>query len=288
MKDAEPDYRYTQEDLLYMMGRLRDPRSGCPWDLEQTPASIIRYSIEEVYELADVIERDQLDYANYRDELGDVLLQVVFLTQFATEDGAFEFADVTDNLCRKMIRRHPHVFPSGKLYAQTGEKSLLDSASEVSDSWEAIKAAERGDRPLSLFDNIPVGLPALSRALKFQKRAAKIGLDWSDVQGALNKVDEESAELRLALDRIEHSAAPDVEPAPDNIAEIDAELGDLLFSVVNVARKLKRDPEQLLRGAVTKFAGRAEFVSEHLQKDTTGAVASAQEIDRLWQKSKTS
>lgn len=317
--------KYSLDDLVYMMGRLRDPQTGCPWDLEQSPQSIINYSIEEVYELAEVIERDTLDYSAYKDELGDVLLQVVFLSQFAAEKGEFELHDVITHLCEKMIRRHPHVFPNGELRqsiarAQTDEpddgKTLDKSATQqneslssgqVTEQWDAIKRKERGvkEAEQGMFDSIPLQLPALVRAHKVQKKAAKIGLDWASAQGALDKVLEECRELQELLpqhlpdtigasketgddSRLAVRQESVAQNSADTFGAIDEELGDLLFSVVNVVRKLGRNPEQILRVATQKFAQRAEFVDEKLHSQSTAhsGVSSPQEIDAYWRAAK--
>ena len=212
-------------DLAAIMARLRDPDGGCPWDLEQTFATIAPYTIEEAYEVADAIERG--DMAELKGELGDLLLQVVFHARMAEEAGAFALPDVIAAICDKMIRRHPHVF------AQVG--AGIDAAG-VKDSWEASKAAERTGGALA---GVALALPALMRAEKLQKRAARTGFDWPDASGARAKIDEELAEIA--------DASP---------AELEGEVGDLLFAAVNYARHLKIDPEQALRAANAKFERR--------------------------------
>lgn len=292
---------YRLEDLLYLMSRLRDPDNGCPWDLEQTPKTIIPHSIEEVYELAEVVEQDAIDYAAMKDELGDVLLQVVFFAQFASELEKFQFPDIVNHLCEKMIRRHPHVFPDGELRATTTEASSEGvnalSSDDVKKNWEAIKQQERDgaalkDRgskdPVSkdLFENIPQALPALSFALKHQKKAKKIGLDWGDAEGAIEKLREEIGEIESLL-----TSSAQVESQSTD--KLDEELGDLLFSAVNVARKFNRDPEQLLRAATNKFAKRARYVDQAMQIAGGGSHATSSkpllgeaEIDQLWRDAK--
>ncbi|MBX3593892.1 nucleoside triphosphate pyrophosphohydrolase [Sphingomonas sp.] len=211
--------------LVAIMAQLRDPKTGCEWDTVQTFATIAPYTIEEAYEVADAIERN--DMADLKDELGDLLLQVVFHSRMAQEAGAFDLADVVSAICDKMERRHPHIFRG----AAEGGHHL----------WEQIKAAERGAKGVSgTLDGVATGLPALSRAEKLQKRAARTGFDWPDPTGARAKIDEELAEVEAAT-------------APASQQE---EIGDLLFAVVNWARKLGVDPETALRGANAKFERR--------------------------------
>ena len=279
--------RYSLSDLLTMMERLRDPADGCPWDLEQTPKTIINYSIEEVYELAEVVESTPLDYKNMKDELGDLLLQTVFFSQFASEAAQFSFHDVVHHLCAKMIRRHPHVFPGGVLESRRAAGDEIDTG-QVRDTWAAIKKHEKSDKrseadiERDLFRNIPERLPALMRAGKFQKRAAKIGLDWADAGGALEKLEEEIEELKLVLSERSDGDVPAI--APENDALIEDELGDILFSVVNVARKLDKDPEQLLRAAICKFALRANDVASKLDwdSDMEDQLVVPEILDKLW------
>ena len=205
--------------LLDIMARLRDPQTGCPWDVEQSFASIAPYTIEEAYEVSDAIERN--DLASLKDELGDLLFQVAFHARMAQEQGAFDFGDVVEAICAKMIRRHPHVF---------GDAEKPD--------WEALKADERGaDVDQSALAGVALGLPALMRAEKLQKRAARTGFDWPDSDGALEKIYEEIEEIKAATSH----------------KELEDEFGDLLFSVVNWARKKGVDPEVALRGNFGKF-----------------------------------
>jgi nucleoside triphosphate diphosphatase len=219
--------------LLSIMEKLRDPEDGCSWDVEQNFASIAPYTIEEAYEVADAIER--LDFGDLKDELGDLLLQVVFHSQMAAEAGHFTFADVVQSICDKMIRRHPHVFGT--------QKDISSSA--VIDNWEAMKGAERADKHngqdmLSALDGVALALPALLRAQKIQKRAARTGFDWPDETGAIDKLLEEIAELQAA---------------DTSDAKFD-EMGDLLFSAVNVARHLGIDAEAALKSGTAKFERR--------------------------------
>jgi MazG family protein len=250
-------------ELLGIMARLRDRERGCPWDLEQTFATIAPYTIEEAYEVADAIERD--DSGDLKDELGDLLFQVVFHARMAEEAGAFAFADVARAICDKMLRRHPHVF---------GDQKVVGSA-EQTKRWEEIKREERAAAPSGgVLDDVPVGLPALTRAVKLGKRAATVGFDWPDVAGARAKVDEELAELDAAR-------------ASGNADEIAAEIGDLLFSIANLCRHLKLDPETCLRGANARFTRRFRAVE-------AGVAASgrpwsshdAATLDALWRRAK--
>ncbi|KWS94526.1 nucleoside triphosphate pyrophosphohydrolase [Pseudomonas syringae] len=235
---------YTVQDLLNLMARLRDPQSGCPWDLKQTYASIVPHTLEEAYEVADAIEQGDLDHL--KGELGDLLFQVVFYAQLAKEEGRFEFDDVIDGITRKLLRRHPHVFPTGELYAPAETPRLTDE--HVNQRWDEIKAEERAEKSgapeqLSLLDDVPVALPALSRAAKLQKRASQVGFDWPAALPVVDKVREELDEILEAM----------VDNDAEGIAE---EVGDLLFSVVNLARHLKVDPETALRSANSKFMHR--------------------------------
>ncbi len=251
------------ERLIEIMARLRDPERGCPWDLEQDFASVAPYTLEEAYEVADAIERG--DLGALREELGDLLLQVVFHAQMARERGAFDFEDVAEAICDKLLRRHPHVFGEAK----------VETAAEQTRSWEAIKAAEKAARGEAggLLDDVPVGLPALTRADKYGRRAARIGFDWPDASGPRAKVDEELAELDAAL----------AEGGPRE--RIEAELGDLLFSVANLARHHGVDPETALRGANARFARRFRHVERRLAE--TGAPgAELERLETWWQEAK--
>jgi MazG family protein len=247
------------ERLLGIMARLRDPGQGCPWDLQQDFRSIAPHTLEEAYEVADAIERG--DLAALRDELGDLLFQVAFHTQLASEQGAFRFDDVVEAICDKLERRHPHVF---------GDATVAD-AGEQTRAWERVKREERAARGDSgALADVPVGLPALTRARKLGLRAAQAGFDWPDAAGPRAKIDEELAEL----DR----AAGD----PDRCVR-EAELGDLLFSVVNLARHLDMDPEAALRRANERFARRYRHVEEALARlGQPAAGASPELLDRLW------
>jgi ATP diphosphatase len=266
---------YTLSDLLNLMARLRDPQHGCPWDIKQTYASIVPHTLEEAYEVADAIERGDLDHL--QGELGDLLFQVVYYSQLAREDGRFEFAGVVDAITRKLIRRHPHVFPTGDLYASLDLPRL--SEEQVKQRWEEIKAQERAEaaaapEQLSLLDDVPTTLPALSRAAKLQKRAAGVGFDWPAALPVLDKVREELDEVLEAM-------------ASGDPAAIGDELGDLLFSVVNLARHLKVDPENALRGANRKFERRFRFIEQAL-RDTHRPIedCTLEDLDALWGEAK--
>lgn len=252
-------------DLLAVMARLRDPETGCPWDVEQTFETIAPYTIEEAYEVEDAIRRG--DPAEIKDELGDLLLQVVFHARMAEEAGLFDFNDVAASIRDKMIRRHPHVF---------GDASYANST-EQTQAWEEIKAAERKDTKgaESLLDDVPLGLPALKRAQKLQKRAATVGFDWPDAERVWDKVEEELAEVREA------AASGD----PEKTAE---EIGDLLFVIVNYARKLKLDAESSARDANAKFERRFRHIEQSLSAtDRKMEETSLDEMEALWVEAKT-
>ncbi|MBI6730473.1 nucleoside triphosphate pyrophosphohydrolase [Pseudomonas amygdali] len=266
---------YTVQDLLNLMARLRDPQSGCPWDLKQTYASIVPHTLEEAYEVADAIEQGDLDHL--KGELGDLLFQVVFYAQLAKEEGRFEFDDVIDGITRKLLRRHPHAFPTGELYAPAETPRLTDE--QVNQRWDEIKAEERAEKSgapeqLSLLDDVPVALPALSRAAKLQKRASQVGFDWPAALPVVDKVREELDEILEAM----------VDNDAEGIAE---EVGDLLFSVVNLARHLKVDPETALRSANSKFDRRFRFIEQalrHIQRPIESCTL--EEMDALWGEAK--
>lgn len=263
-ESTEQTNRYSIRDLTYLMARLRDPETGCPWDKEQTFATIVPHTLEEAYEVADTIERE--DWDHLKEELGDLLFQVIYYSQMADEKGWFNLDDVADELVTKMVRRHPHVFAEGLLYpADNGSATVTDvDEAQVKQRWDEIKAeekakkaaAETGDnqaRKLSVLGDIPVGLPALTRAAKIQKKASKVGFDWPDIQGVLDKVREELEEVEEAV-------------AADNLPEAQKEFGDLLFAATNLSRYLKKDPESALRGTNRKFEFRFAYIEQQLQK----------------------
>ena len=250
-------------ELLAIMARLRDRERGCPWDLEQTFATIAPYTIEEAYEVADAIERG--DLGDLKDELGDLLFQVVFHSRMAEEAGAFAFADVAAAINAKMLRRHPHVF---------GSAEVADSA-EQTRRWEEIKREERaGEAKSGVLDDVSAGLPALTRALKLGKRAATVGFDWPDVAQVRAKVDEELAEIDAAA-------------AAGSRDEIAAEVGDLLFSIVNWCRHLELDPETCLRSANARFSRRFRGVESGVRRSSRDWESfSPAELEQLWQEAK--
>lgn len=252
--------------LLEIMARLRDPQSGCPWDLKQTFASIVPYTLEEAYEVADAIERNDLD--ELQAELGDLLFQVVFYAQMASEQGCFDFASVAEAISDKLVRRHPHVF----------DRDSVASAEEQTERWEAYKARERRDKGRTgshrLLHDIPTALPALTRAAKLQRRAARVGMDWPDRSGPWHKLHEELAELEVSLDG---------EPAA-----LEEEFGDLLFTCVNLGRHLDLDPEQALRRANRKFETRIGTMETALEAEGRAFdELDAAALDVLWERSKT-
>lgn len=253
--------------LLDIMARLRAPETGCPWDLEQNFRSIAPYTIEEAYEVADAIEREALD--ELKDELGDLLFQVVFHAQMAREAGAFAFDDVVAAICDKMIRRHPHVF---------GDAEARDADAQTR-AWEEQKAAERAEKSgsgnsASLLDDLPVALPALTRAAKLQKRMARGGFDWPDAAPVLDKIREEIDELAEAQAR-------------GDAGDIEDEFGDLLFALVNYARHNGIDPEAALRATNAKVEGRFRFIEEALARSGRDIrEVSLDELEALWQDAK--
>ena len=255
---------YKINDLLYLMSRLRDPDHGCPWDLKQTPETLIQHSVEEVYELVDAIESG--NSKDIRSELGDVLFQVVFFARLAEENQQFDFNEVVDQLCSKLIRRHPHIFIDGQLFHTNGHNEQRESITEqqVSKNWEEIKAAERETKGREgLFDDVPLALPALLRAVKLQKRASTVGLDFTQARSALEKLKEEISELEQAIDGYQQRGTS----AHSGDERMMDELGDVLFSSVNVARKLAINPESALRGANQKFTQRVLALLARLPLD---------------------
>ena len=229
------------DELIELMRRLRDPQTGCPWDLQQDWRSLLPHTLEEVYELVDAIERD--DIPQVRDEIGDYLFQAVFYAQIASEKGWFDFTDVSQAIVAKLLKRHPHVFPDGTL-ASRRDPGVQPENGQIKETWENIKQRDREGRALhGILDDVPVALPALQRAEKLQKRAARSGFDWPDWRGPLAKLHEEIAEVEQAVASGERSACED-------------ELGDLLFSCVNLARHLQLCPETALRRGNAKFESR--------------------------------
>ena len=250
--------------LIEIMARVRDPIEGCVWDIEQTFASIAPYTLEEAYEVVDAIARENHD--DLRDELGDLLLQVVYHARMAEEADLFEFGDVVTAICAKMIRRHPHVFG--------GER--VDTAEAQTRAWEALKARERGNSSTSLLDDVPVALPALTRGTKLSGRAARVGFDWPDTGSVREKLDEELAELDEVLTKDDRDGQA-------------AEIGDVMFTLVNLCRHLALDPERCLREANARFDKRFRHVERQVRErggDWERHDLAA--LDRLWREAKQS
>ncbi|MEM9854193.1 MAG: nucleoside triphosphate pyrophosphohydrolase [Pseudomonadota bacterium] len=252
--------------LIEIMRRLRDPGTGCPWDIEQTFSTIAPYTIEEAYEVADAIARQ--DWPELEGELGDLLLQTVYHAAIGEEQALFSFNAIVARISDKMVARHPHVF---------GEESRDKSAEQQTRDWEALKAKERaGNAQKGALDGVALGLPALLRALKLQKRAARVGFDWTEIEDVLAKVTEELGELSAAR-------------AAKNADEIEDEFGDLLFVMVNVGRHLGVDAEAALRRTNAKFTRRFSFIEETLARDgKTPSEASLEEMDAIWARAKES
>lgn len=266
---------YQLDDLLYLMQRLRDPEHGCPWDLRQDFASIAPHTLEEAYEVADAIAEG--DFGQLAGEVGDLLFQVVYYAQLGREAGHFGWPEVVDGITRKLVRRHPHVFPDGQLHTPPGTRRLDEQ--QIRQRWEEIKAEERAERAeqprqLSLLDDVPRALPALSRAQKLQKRAAANGFDWDDITPVIDKIAEELEEVREAIGSREQQA-------------IDEEIGDLLFATVNLARHLKVDAETALRGGNEKFERRLRYIERQLKAAGKAfAEVELSELDHLWDEAK--
>lgn len=262
--------QYNIDDLRELMSRLRDPQDGCPWDQKQDFKSIVPHTLEEVYELVDAIESADPD--QIRQEMGDVLFQLIFYSQLAQEQGDFTFNDVVDDITRKLLRRHPHVFPDGTLDSRRGEAPPDEPA--IKQRWEEIKAEERrGKAQLSALDDIPMALPATNRAEKLQNRASRLGFDWDDVAGVLAALEDELAELKEAIDGGQSE-------------EIADELGDVFFSVVNLSRHLKHDAEGALRAAGQKFERRFRYVEQQAGGQEGAAATSKAVLEQYWQDAK--
>lgn len=258
--DATPDVGRQMERLVTIMARLRDPATGCPWDLEQDFATIAPYTIEEAYEVADAIARGAME--ELRGELGDLLFQSVYHAQMAAEAGHFDLADVARAIADKMVARHPHVF---------GDDSRDKTAAQQTQDWEAVKAAERAGRAETrTLDGVAIGLPALMRAVKLQKRAARAGFDWPDIGPVLDKLAEEAREVVEARESLTQAA-------------IEEEMGDLLFVMANLARHLEVDPEAALRAANAKFTRRFNAIEDELaRRGKTPAQSTLAEMDAIW------
>ena len=250
--------------LQEIMRALRDPDSGCPWDIEQNFKTIAPYTIEEAYEVADAIERENWD--DLKNELGDLLLQTVYHTQMAEEENLFNFNDVINQISEKMIQRHPHVF---------GNENRNKTSNQQVKDWEAIKAEERAKKnQAGVLDDVALNLPALVRSLKLQKRAARVGFDWPEISQVLDKIDEETKELVEAKEN-------------ESQERINEEFGDLMFSIVNLGRHLRVDPEEALKQTNKKFIDRFKFVEEAILSEGKDVQsASLEEMEKLWNKAK--
>ncbi len=258
---------FSIADLRQLMRRLRDPETGCPWDLKQDFQTILPYTLEEVYEVIDAA--DNADYPHLKEELGDLLFQIVFLSQLAEEQAYFDFSDVVSQITEKLLKRHPHVFPDGTLQSVRESDADIDIQA-IANRWEAMKTIERRARGApALLDDVPMALPAMSRAIKLQKRAAKVGFDWDDLTDVVAKVREELGELDDAVLSGKPSAVED-------------EFGDLLFTCMNLARHLGVDPERSLRGANQKFTRRFQKM-ESQSRDRTLSACSTQQLASLWE-----
>lgn len=272
---------YELEDLLAIMAQLRNPDGGCPWDLKQNFKSISSYTIEEAYEVVDAIDRGDKD--DLCDELGDLLFQVVYYAQMATEEESFEFQHVIQAICEKLVRRHPHVFGDDDL------KSDL----EIKGMWERIKLQEKSLKggkingaPSSILDDVPVGLPALSRAVKLQNKAAKVGFDWPDASFVFDKIEEELNEVKEAFDEAQKDKT-DAGLSTNSQEKLTEEIGDLLFVITNLARHLKIEPEHAARNANNKFCSRFFYIEKELHaRGVSFDDASLEEMDALWDEAK--
>ncbi len=268
MKNAQDDLIHDPKGgmarLLEIMRRLRDPKTGCPWDIEQDFSTIAPYTIEEAYEVSDAIERKAWD--ELKGELGDLLFQSVFHAQMAEERGLFSFDDIANTMSNKMVARHPHVF---------GDETREKSAEQQTADWETIKAAERAAKARAgVLDDVALNLPALMRAEKLQKRAARVGFDWPEIGQVIDKISEEAKELAEARDSLPQD-------------KIDEEMGDLLFVMANLARHLKVDAETALRGANSKFTRRFAYIEAQLAKTgRTPEGSDLAEMDALWDAAK--
>lgn len=260
------------DDLRYLMQRLRNPETGCPWDLKQTFSSIVPHTLEEVYEVVDTIERE--DYPHLKEELGDLLFQVIFYSQLAEEQSLFRFEDIVSSLVEKLVLRHPHVFP-GKTLESERDIDAISSEPAIEETWEAIKKSERQEKGFhSILADIPTSLPALTRAQKLQKRASNHGFDWPSIDGVMDKLDEENNELKESL-------------TLGNQDHIEEEVGDMMFTLVNLCRHLNIDAETSLRKASRKFERRFHHVEESVQvKGQKLTEIDLEGLDNLWKEAK--
>lgn len=273
---------YNLDDLLYLMERLRAPEDGCPWDLAQSYETIVPSTIEEAYEVADAIERGDIN--SLREELGDLIFQAVFYSQLAKEEGRFTLLEVISGLVDKLVRRHPHVFPEGTLNSRKGNN--LNSSSEVKQQWEEIKSNERAKKGQhSLMDDVPLAFPALLRAHKLQKRAARVGFDWPEDQGVFDKLQEEIAEVEEAIADKKNTAGIGEGSTIEGNSAIEEELGDLLFTCVNLTRRLGYDSETALRKASHKFEQRFRNMEQQASGKGLEEMTSS-ELEQLWVEAK--
>lgn len=298
MSQSKNQSMFQLDDLLYLMSRLRDPEYGCPWDLKQNYESIVPHTLEEAYEVADAIERG--DRGDIKDELGDLLFQVIFYAQLGKEEQSFTFDDVVDGIVQKLVRRHPHIFPDGQLreFLPAGTQFSED---QIKAQWESIKQEERSLKKLqdinieatpsnkfdpkkdSVLSDVPNNLPVLNRAEKLQKRAAQHGFDWPNIRPVIEKLEEELEELKHELDQASEKQLDD-EYVHQRLQD---EMGDVLFCCVNLSRFLKVKPEQALRSTNDKFVRRFQFIEQCLfDKGLTLDSASLEELDRVWDQAK--
>ena len=261
---------YGIDDLRYLVSRLRDAKTGCPWDIKQSYRSLANNTLEEVYEVIDAIERD--DHPNLSEELGDLLFHIVFYSHIGNENGQFDFDQITSLITEKLIRRHPHVFPEGILESSRSGNTMLRE-DKISFVWEQIKTQERKNKgSTKTLDDIPVALPALARSLKIQKRAAQVGFDWHDIPSVLKKFNEELLELEAEIESANKEGREE-------------EMGDLLFTCVTLARHLKVDPEKVLRGSNTKFKKRFDIM-ESLVENNDLSNFTADQLEYFWIRAK--
>lgn len=263
---------YDLNDLISLMARLRDPQTGCPWDLKQDFGSILPHTLEEAYEVADAIERQ--DWPHLEEELGDLLFQVVFYGQMGSERQYFSLLSIINRLVHKLIRRHPHVFPDGTLESQRDPLNPPDDDS-IRASWEAIKRAEKAGKPAAnrLLDAVPVAMPAMNRAVKLQKQASTVGFDWSNPHDIIAKIEEELQEVRDEM----------AEADPERLQ---SEIGDLLFAVTNLARHYRIDPELALRGTNQRFYQRFAVVEDHAEAAGGWQQVTLDDMEDAWKEAK--
>ncbi len=263
--------KHSLEDLLYLMSRLRDPETGCPWDLKQDFSTIVPHTIEETYEVADAIASE--DWGHVKEELGDLLFQVIFYAQMGKEKSLFDFDSITSALIEKLVRRHPHVFPEGTLQSQR-EPGVEPDLEGINRRWEEIKQQEKKDAPAkALLDDVPLSFPALTRAFKLQKKAASVGFDWPDVAGVMDKIHEELDETKAELDKGDDTA-------------LEKEIGDLLFAVINLARHKKINPETALRGTNERFYERFRYVEKSATQAGGWKELTPQQMNDAWDAAK--